>query len=183
MDEAVARIEQAVAAVAPTIRAVDAAQLVLLTPCDDWDLQTLLQHLFEQLNQWAGAISGSEPPAGGAILRTSDDVGSAWEAASQALMRSVTVPGALDAMVPEGKSSPRGLASIAPLEVMLHGWDAARTIGVSTDLGPLLCAALLDSGRQMMAGRPRGEAFGPEQPAPDGATAADRLAAFYGRRV
>lgn len=74
------------------------------------------------------------------------------------------------------------LAAIVPLELMLHGWDVARSIDASTDLDADLAEELLATGRELMEGRPR-TVFGEEQPAPDGATAADRLAAFYGRSV
>jgi hypothetical protein len=95
-------------------------------------------------------------------------------------------PGALDREVPGPGSRAvpmRMLLRVLPVEVLLHGWDIARGTGMSTDLDPQLAERLLEAGRPLIEQFGRGTAFGPEQPAPAGAPAADRLAAFYGRRV
>lgn len=60
-------------------------------------------------------------------------------------------------------------------------------IGSSTDLAPALAAELLDEAKDTVTEEMRGAdgeaAFGPEQAAPAGANATDRLAAFLGRQV
>jgi uncharacterized protein (TIGR03086 family) len=184
MDDAVARIERAAAAVDPAIRSVTPQQLSLPTPCEEWDLRTLLDHLLNNLNGWAETVQGRERPGDDTSpLRDSgDDVAAAWQPAREVVIQAFSEPGALDREVQsrQGPSSARMLAAIAPLELMLHGWDVARSIGAPTDFDPELAEELLVTGRKLMEGRPR-TVFGEEQPAPPDATAADRLAAFYGR--
>ncbi|MDP9370240.1 MAG: hypothetical protein M3Q03_18535 [Chloroflexota bacterium] len=70
-------------------------------------------------------------------------------------------------------------------ELLIHGWDLARATGQRTDLAPDLAERSLGSWRAWFGDRPRGASglFDPEQPVPEGAGAADRLAAFLGRRV
>jgi uncharacterized protein (TIGR03086 family) len=189
MDDAVARIHRAADTIDPVLRAVSADQLDRPTPCPAWDLRALLDHLLGNLHSWADRIEGREPGLdGSALARAGDDVAAAWRPARTALLDAVDPPGALqrEIAMPTGARGSAGfLAAIVPVELMLHGWDVARSIGASTDLDPAFAGALLERARQLMEGRPRGPelAFGEEQPAPPSATAADRLAAFYGRQV
>ena len=69
-------------------------------------------------------------------------------------------------------------------EMIVHGWDVARGSGQSTDLDPEVAAVCLAM-FQAVPFVPRGEGkpFAAEQAVPDGATVADRLAAFTGRAV
>ena len=75
----------------------------------------------------------------------------------------------------------------ATTDTFTHGWDLARALGQSTDLAPDLAAGLLAGAKMAIPPSFRGEegkaAFGAEQTAPDGACAADQLAAFLGRTV
>ena len=76
---------------------------------------------------------------------------------------------------------------LATTDTFQHGWDLAKATGQSTDLAPELASALLAQSKAAISPAfrgPEGAApFGSEQSAPDGATAADQLAAFLGRTV
>ena len=185
MDDAVIRTRRAAEAIDPVLRSITPDQFGQATPCHDWDLRALLDHLFSVLHRWAARVERRDPPDGLTPLATAhDDVAAAWVPARDALLAAISEPGAMDREIalPTGSTgSARYLVAIAPIELMLHGWDAARSIGAGTDLDPELAGELLTAARGFMEGRPRGAAFGEEQPAPAGATAADRLAAFYGR--
>jgi uncharacterized protein (TIGR03086 family) len=187
MDQDVERIQRAAAAIDPVLNAITSDQLGHPTPDDDWDLRTLLDHLIGNMRTWAARIDGAQPDAGTPPLTAAnDDVAAAWRPARDMLLAAVGSPGALDREIPTSQgstTSARFLGSILPIELMLHGWDAARSVGAATDFDPELAGELLATGRRLMEGRPRGQAFGQEQPAPAGSTAADRLAAFYGRRA
>lgn len=75
---------------------------------------------------------------------------------------------------------------LAMLDTFQHAWDLAKATGQKTDLHAELAESLMDLAVAHMANVPRGEEpapYGPEQTAPAGAPAADRLAAFLGRAV
>jgi uncharacterized protein (TIGR03086 family) len=76
---------------------------------------------------------------------------------------------------------------MAATDQFTHGWDLARAIGYPADLDPGLAAELLSQAKVTIVDAfrgPDGQApFGPELPAPAGASQADQLAAFLGRRV
>ena len=71
------------------------------------------------------------------------------------------------------------------LETLAHSWDMAKATSQDTDLAPDAAVHLLEVAQTMMSDDSRGENanFGSMQPCPPDAPAADRLAAFLGRRV
>jgi uncharacterized protein (TIGR03086 family) len=75
---------------------------------------------------------------------------------------------------------------LAMTDTFTHAWDVAKATGQDTDLAPELAAQLLEASKMMIQPAFRSEegtVFGPEQTAPDGASTADQLAAFLGRKV
>ena len=66
---------------------------------------------------------------------------------------------------------------------LAHAWDLARATGMPTDLAPELYAAALETLQQRFATVGRSDSFAEEKRPPEGATAADRFAAFAGRRA
>lgn len=81
---------------------------------------------------------------------------------------------------PFGEQPGTMLVWLRTAEMVVHSWDVARGSGQPTDFDPELCESMLDSWRRMPA-FPRNGPIGPAQPAPPDASAADRLAAFFGR--
>jgi hypothetical protein len=69
-------------------------------------------------------------------------------------------------------------------ELAVHTWDLATALGRSTDdLDPAVAESGLAFMQANMPADKRAPAFGPEQPAPEGAGAYQRIAAFAGRSV
>ena len=185
VDEAVSGIERALQAIDPVMTAVTPDDLGKASPCEGWTVGEVTIHLLNGLNERAAAAAGAEMGSvDDAVTRA--DVPSAWRSTKERLLAALQRPDAMDREVrgPGGRTVPlRMLVRILPGEVMLHGWDIARGCGRSTDLDPELAAKLLEAGRPLIEQFGRGTAFGPEQPAPADARAADRLAAFYGRHL
>jgi uncharacterized protein (TIGR03086 family) len=71
-------------------------------------------------------------------------------------------------------------------DVFTHGWDLAKATGQPTDLEPDVAARLLAQIEPILPDTMRGPdgeaAFGPRVEIASSAPAADRLAAFEGRR-
>jgi len=64
----------------------------------------------------------------------------------------------------------------------VHGWDLARATGQSPDYDEALASEILAFGHQTISDETRAPRIGPEVPAPEGASALDRLIAYVGRR-
>lgn len=168
-------VARALNAVDPVMSALTSGDVTRPSPCAGWTVGDVAAHLVAGMIRWTSSVPGTSPPPTDASAQR-DDLAAAWQQARVAL---------LDALRSAGPSATDStpLLQIAPIEIMLHGWDVARGIGASTNLDSALAGELLERGRGLIAQFGRGSAFAEEQPAPETATAADRLAAFYGRVV
>jgi uncharacterized protein (TIGR03086 family) len=177
-------LDRAVAATAPVIDAVDVEQLALPSPCASWTVGDIINHIVDAQGFFAGAVGGEVA----AVDATADPHG-AFHAVTAASRSAFAAEGAMERTVtmPFGEMPGSAVVNLAAGDLFVHGWDIARATGQSTDLDAELAERLLANARGMLPPEARGPdgeaAFGPEQQAPAGACAADRLAAFMGRTV
>jgi uncharacterized protein (TIGR03086 family) len=154
------------------------------TPCSEFDVRQLLNHLVYDVQSFITMVNGTERGSPDVDL-IGDDWASAYQAASTAL---------LDAWRKRGSEGMMKLGRLGDMpaawavgqhyaDITQHGWDLARATDQSTDLDPELGQASLDWARQSLKPEFRGQAFGPEVAAADTAPVYDKLAAFFGRKV
>ncbi len=181
-----APLQQAVSVTRGVLAAVTPDQLGAPTPCESWDVAALINHIVGAQHFFLAGLSGTpptDPPdfAAGDYLAAFDEVSSACIEAFGAdgvMERTITLP--------FGQMPGAAVMGLATTDTFQHGWDLAKATGQSTDLAPELASALLDQSKTAISHAfrgPEGAPFGPEQSAPDGAPAADQLAAFLGREV
>jgi uncharacterized protein (TIGR03086 family) len=163
-------------------------QLVLPTPCAQWDVRALLGHVLAVVQRSALVGEGGSTPPGFRVLRIESDhwrhafdtsaarARSAW-ARPQALTDTTAGPWGL---VP----APVALSGFV-LELAAHAWDLAVSVGDRAGLDPGLARAALQIATRLVPAELRddGGAFGPPVPAPAGADPGTQLAAYLGRRV
>jgi uncharacterized protein (TIGR03086 family) len=183
-------IERAFAVTRGIVANLTPKQLDAPTPCVSWDVRETLRHVVGGAYYFATVVNTGkfpDPPADDANLVDGDYVARYDEGIKQAVA-AFGAPGAQEKMVelPFGTLPVPVFMGIATTDVLVHGWDIARATGQSTDLDPQLASQLLEGARLLIQPAFRGPdgvaPFGEEQPAPAGATAADQLAAFLGRR-
>jgi uncharacterized protein (TIGR03086 family) len=167
------------------VTAVRADQWALPTACADWDVRAVVNHLAHG-NAKVAFWAGTGPPApDGDYLGASP--GSAFIASVAAVRAVLAAPGlfARQVTTPLGEVPGVFLVHMRVNEYLAHGWDIADATGQLTDLVPELASRALEQWRSRFGSTPRqpGGPFGPEIPAPPNATAADRLAAFLGRKA
>ncbi len=155
------------------------------TPCAEWDVRALINHLVLLSRSAAASITGGEQPDW-STDQLGDDPGQAFEAALEAAESAFRQPGVLDRtlVMPWGEWTGRELASMGAMDSVIHTWDLARATGHPAGLDADLCETVLALGQQMMTPEFRTPemGFGPELPVPAAAPACDRLAGFFGRR-
>jgi len=165
-------------------------QLGRPTPCAEWTVRDLINHLAGGATMFAvSAETGSVPDELMGKLMGGDNLGDdykgAWRTASTHAMAVFGQPGVLEKTVklPFGEM-PAGIAlNIAIFDVATHATDLARATGQTIDDADLLESAL-EMGRQMVGPELRQPGlFDAEQPAPADAPVADRLLAFAGRKI
>ena len=166
------------------------AQLAAQTPCTEWKVRDLLNHITGGATMFAiSAEQGSVPDDQVGQLMGGDNLGDDWKGAwSTASKRAVAVynqPGVMDKIVklPFGEM-PAGIAlSIAIFDVATHAVDLAESTGQGIKDTELLETAL-EYGKQMIGPDLRAPGvFDAEQPCPDGASVEEQLLAFAGRKV
>ncbi|MFD7121492.1 TIGR03086 family metal-binding protein [Streptomyces sp. NPDC059922] len=152
------------------------------TPCADWDVRALLDHLVWENLIWAGLAEGSPPTDHGADHLGADPL-AAFRAAASATMTAFRRPGMLERRY--GPAPGRRLVEQLLIEMLAHGWDLAMATGQRPGFAEETVEAVLPAVREIYGALPRtpGGSFAPEVPVPNGSSATDRLAAFLGRRV
>ncbi len=145
------------------------------TPCDDWDVRMLINHMIDTQNYFARAARGEDasPPSPGPPELVNDDPVGAFERARADTMRVFGEPGVLE------KTGPA--VGIAFSDQLLHGWDLAKATGQDT----VMPDGLADAAYGVIHGRftdeQRKGVFKPEIPVGPSASAQERLLAYTGR--
>ncbi len=180
-------LEQAIASTRTVLNGVSKDQLGQSTPCAQWKVSDLINHIVGAQSFFEAGAKGQSPAEGDADFAATDFV-AAFDDAAQRSLAAFRAPGVMEKTLtlPFGQMPGSAFMGLASTDTFTHGWDLAKATGQSTDLAPELAAALLAGSRmaiQPSFRNPEGNPFGPEQQAPAGACNADQLAAFLGRKV
>jgi uncharacterized protein (TIGR03086 family) len=184
-------LERAFASTRQVLAGVRPEHLDGSTPCASWDVRKLIGHIVGGAHWFAASTEAGASPdtdAAGEDIAGGDFLAS-FDQGSKNAVAAFGAPGAQEKIVklPFGDLPGAVFMGLATTDTFTHGWDLARATGQSTDLDPELATALLAQARQMVPDQFRGDdgvaPFGPAQEAPAGATAADQLAAFLGRKI
>jgi uncharacterized protein (TIGR03086 family) len=147
------------------------------TPCSDWTVADLVDHLVASPRTFVTMMRGDDPDWDAAPPRVSEGWASAFRNAADDLVHEWHQLEARGAAPP----FPPGM-QVA--EFAVHGWDLATAVGFPLErLDPEVAEVGLGFMRSALRPEMRGEAFGPERPAPPGAGPYATLAAFAGRAV
>ncbi len=173
------------------VAGIEPDQLTNATPCVDWDVHALLNHITGGATMFAecvqnGSISDDEM---GRLMTTDlveGDYRQAFGAAADRATAAFDAPGALDRTVklPFGEM-PAGVAlQIAIFDVATHALDLAVATSQRQELDPEVLQAAWDSAQSMLTPelRAAGLFAAPREVATD-APLAERLLAFAGRTV
>ncbi len=157
------------------------------TPCRDWDVRLLLNHIIGGNRMFAEVARGGRVDASGEMDDyTRPDPGTNYIASADAVLAAWAEPGAMQRRchMPFGDIPAPAAVSIHFLDIVVHGWDLARATGQDTTIEPDLAAEALDISHGLLSPELRETGvFGPEIPlSDDDHPLHDRLVAFMGRR-
>lgn len=142
------------------------------SPCADWTLGDLADHVVSSPARFATMARGEQPDWSATPEHLERGWAKAFRASAEDLLD--LVRGAEGGMDPDWMTA----------EFAVHAWDLAHALGRRTDqLDPEVATRGLAFMRANLKEDVRGEAFGPEQPAPADGDAYDEIAAFAGRTV
>ncbi|MHA6801854.1 TIGR03086 family metal-binding protein [Salinifilum ghardaiensis] len=154
------------------------------TPCAEWNARQLVGHLVSVLELAGATIRGDEnPPGSTAPAELGADPAAEWPRAA-ARTRAEVERADLDEVRTTmfGEVPLRQALGFPAVDLYLHTWDLGRAHGRRVALPDHVLTWAEQFLRQIPEEALRSpNAFGPEQPAPEGADATERLMAFLGR--
>ena len=175
--DAVGIYEIAVGQARKVLKEVTSEQMGRTTPCSEWDVEGLINHLVGAQTRIAGMISGSKVTPG-------TDTTETLEAAVAAMVAAATAPGGLDKMVQgrQGEVPARQMLDIGTMDLAIHTWDLAKATQQDTALDPQVVEHIQPLVERMTSGGVT-PAYGPPTEVLPGANAQDQMIAMSGRTV
>jgi len=173
---------------------VTEAQLAQPTPCTDWTVRDLVNHIVGAMQFFADlAELGQSPEDEEWPDYTSGDFLATFGRQVARAAAGFTAPGAMDKLMalPTGPTPGLIAIQVATGEIFVHSWDLAAALSAAADgtggrdvLDDGVADALLLSDWMVLCVQVRGAdpaVFAPEIEPPHGASATGRLTAFLGR--
>lgn len=160
---------------------VSAAQWSAPTPCVDWSVRRLVDHLIGMNRVFTALPADAPVPRASTGGQVNEDPVIAYREGAAALLRAFGQPGVLDRQYqgPLGTASGAEWLQIRLYDLLAHGWDLAHATGQPVDLVEPSVAFT----RVQLADQSRDGRFGPPQNVDAGASAIERLVAFLGRSI
>lgn len=155
------------------------------TPCPEWNVREVVDHLVGMDLVFAALIEGGPMPERGAD-RLGDDPAGAFRASGALLQAAFSRPGVLERSYrgPLGSATGAERLQIRLYDLLAHGWDLDRATGIPARLPEDLAEQALEFAQvQLSSPQSRTGRFADPQPVEGTAPAIDRLAAFLGRPV
>ena len=170
-----------------TVKGIAPDQLGRPTPCDGWDVRTLLEHLVSG-NLWVGELMAGKTieevgdRLDGDVL--GDDHVVAWRRSAEVAADAFNAPDAMSrpAAVSYGPVPGEVYAGHRLIDVVIHGWDLATATGQETTIDPDLVAgveAVIAPQEELLR---NSGMFGEDVEVPADASPQTRLLARLGRR-
>jgi uncharacterized protein (TIGR03086 family) len=182
--------DRTVASTAAIVKAVRHDQAGAPTPCTEWRVQDLLNHVIGTL--WLSEALFSDrapryPMAPGSLPGADlagEDPAAAYAEASAAALSAASAGDTLTRVhtTPLGDMPGPALAGFTTLDILVHGWDLARATGQPAALDGPLAAHVLAFAEQAITPDSRAPRIGPALPVAVNAPLTDRLVAFLGRQ-
>lgn len=170
-------LERSLAYALGSVAAVGPAGLGRTTPCADWDLGELLDHLDDSLDALHEGLAGGRI---GLLAQTDRVCG--FRTRACAVLGAWAAGAEGEVLVGERPLDVRVMGAVGAVEIAVHGWDVAQACGRPRPLPAALAAELLPVARCVVAEEDRGVRFGAPVAVAPGASPEARLLAWLGRR-
>jgi uncharacterized protein (TIGR03086 family) len=149
------------------------------TPCTEWDVRTLMEHMVGVVAMMGAAVSGQEPQP----FELAPDPASQFADIAKTAIAAWRTPGVLDKSLtaPAGEMPGHVYANINLLDTATHTWDLAKATGQPAALPDDVAIAAMEASRQVVSPELRAGRFADEIPVADAASETDKLVGFLGR--
>lgn len=159
--------------------------MVAPTPCPDWTVRRLVDHLIGMNRVFAALLSDEPPPPPPAADHIDNDPVGTYRDSAAMLLAAFEQPGVLERTYrgPLGAVTGAERLQIRLYDLLDHGWDLAQATGQPVELPDDVAEQSLEFVRIKLTEKARPGRFGPTQMVADDAPAIERLVAFLGRPV
>jgi uncharacterized protein (TIGR03086 family) len=156
-------------------KVANASDLDAPTPCDQWKVRDLLNHMLDTQRYFASAARGEDasPPGPTPPSLLSAEPAADFEKARTDVLQEFGRDGVIE------KTGPS--LGIAFADQLLHGWDLARATGQDTTMPEGLADLAYECIHGKFTDEQRKGVFGPEVSVDERATSQQRLLAYTGR--
>lgn len=152
------------------------------TPCDQWNVHELIEHMCGGAHMIASGLQ-DQPPETDASGLLDDGPAVGWENASEVLSAAAT-PDALGAthQLPFGEVPGEVALSVIVADHVTHAWDLAQATSQRYEASDELATFALEAWKPVVPVEGRtGDGFKPAVPVADDASAVDKLVGYTGR--
>lgn len=157
------------------------------TPCANWKVRDLLDHIIGGNHFFAAAAAGEALPSGDAGDLVGDDPATAYAQGAKTALEAWRQPGVAERTItlPVGDMPGAVAQGLHFVDHVAHSWDLAKATGQDVAaLDPELAEAayaMVDGNLPDALRTGENAPFGPEVPCDEGASAIERLVAYLGR--
>lgn len=174
------QFEQLGPVLGPVVVGIRPDQLDEPTPCADFTVRGVLEHMIGGGTAFAAAYRGDAPPE----PDFTDPIGGCAAMLGE-LAAAIGAPGALDRTIqaPFGEVDGESFARFVVLDGLVHGWDMAVATGQPYEPPDELVAAVQAFAEATLDPLRDGSTFGAAEPTDADATPIQKLAAYTGRSI
>ena len=150
------------------------------TPCSEWDVKALIDHMIGGTMFFAATLAGEEPGQPNGDGNPAD----IYRSGAEKVLEGAQKPGAMEKKyeTPFGEMSGGEFMFGAFMDNVVHGWDLAKATGQNTDINEAHAQICYGAFAPMMDGFRQAGAFGPEVSVPDNAGIQHKLLGMMGRQ-
>jgi uncharacterized protein (TIGR03086 family) len=165
---------------------IEPTQLDNSTPCTEFTVHGVLDHMMVLGGSFAYSFRGEETPESNAPPVHGRVPAAEFRETMDELLGAVNSPGAMERTIaaPVGEVSGATFARFVAFDGLIHGWDLATATGLDYEPPSDVIAAVDDFARGALTSEMRdGDTFKAATTAPDEATQLEHLVAFSGRSL
>ena len=184
--EPVEQLDSILPALTEMVDRIDPAQMNNPTPCSEFTLHDVLDHMIVLGSTFAHWFRGEEAPEIKAPAVYGVVPAAEFRKAMEDLLEAVKSPGAMERTLqtPLGEMPGSTFARVVAFDGLIHGWDIAVSTDQGYDLAPDLVAAVDKFARGAITADMRdGDTFKEATTAPADAGPIQQLVAFSGRAL